>query len=215
VFGFWAALPAGIGENMHNGTLVEANHHVDLRRPGLRRASLIAALAVILALFILVQEPADAAPAGVAVASVALPGIADGASAQIDIGQIVCPILLELRASYADSPFFSFVLPVIDQLLAAFGCIPGTTTTTVAPTTTTTVAPTTTTTVAPTTTTTVAPTTTTTLFPLPTIPGINIGQITCPILLQLRTSFVDSPFFASFVPIIDQLIVSFDCVISG
>ena len=191
---------------MHNGTLVEANHHIALRRPGLRRASLIAALAVILALFILVQEPADAAPERGAVASVALPGIADGVSAQIDIGQIVCPILLELRASYADSPFFSFVLPVIDQLLITFGCVPGTTTTTVAPTTTTTVAPTTTTTVAP---------TTTTLAPLPTIPGINIGQITCPILLQLRASFVDSPFFSTFVPIIDQLIVSFGCVISG
>ena len=181
--------------------MVAANHRIDAPGPGLRRASVIAGLALILALFVLVQEPADAAPQSGAVASVALPGIVDGASPQIgQIAQIVCPILLSIRSTFASTPFFSFAQPVIDQLLVAFGCIG-------APTTTTTVAPTTTTTVPP-------PTTTTTLFPVPTIPGINLGQITCPILLSLRASFANSPFSA-FLPIIDQLIVAFGCVVSG
>jgi hypothetical protein len=164
----------------------------------------IAALALVFAMFIMVQQPADAAPQSGAVASVALPAI--GAPAQINFAQLICPILLQIRASFAGTPFFSFVQPIIDQLLAQFGCVPGTTTTTVAPTTTTTVAPTTTTTVAPTTTTTVS---------IPPIPGLNLGQITCPILLQLRAAFVGSPFFSSFVPIIDQLLVAFGCIVSG
>ncbi len=181
---------------MDNGTLVAAGPYLHSRRPGVRRASVIAALALVFAMFIMVQQPADAAPQSGAVASVALPAI--GAPAQIDFAQLICPILLQIRASFAGTPFFSFVQPIIDQLLAQFGCVPGTTTTTVAPTTTTPVAPTTTTTVS-----------------IPPIPGLNLGQITCPILLQLRAAFVGSPFFSSFVPIIDQLLVAFGCVISG
>ncbi len=188
---------------MENGTLRAGPVMTGSRSTQLRLTSLLAALAIVLAMFVLVQQPADASPATASVAAaVALVG--GGDAAQIDFRQIVCPILLQIRATYATSPFFSFVQPIIDQLLVSFGCIPGTTTTTVPPTTTTTVPPTTTTT-------TVVVTTTTTLFPLPTIPGINIGQITCPILLQLRASFANSPFFAPFLVIIDQLIVAFGC----
>ena len=104
---------------MDNGTLVAAGTLA--RRPCGRTASVIAALALVFAMFIMVQEPAEAAPvSGGAVASVALPSI--GAPAQINIAQIVCPILFQIRASFAGTPFFAFVQPIIDQLLVAFGC---------------------------------------------------------------------------------------------
>lgn len=64
-------------------------------------ATVFAAFALVLAWFVLVQSPAEA---------------------QIDFRQFVCPILLAIRNSFANSPFFGFVAPVIDQLLLAFGC---------------------------------------------------------------------------------------------
>ena len=64
-------------------------------------ATVFTAFALVLAWFVLVQSPAEA---------------------QIDFRQFVCPILLAIRNSFANSPFFAFVAPVIDQLLLAFGC---------------------------------------------------------------------------------------------
>ena len=47
---------------------------------------------------------------------------------------------------------------------------------------------------------------------------INVGelirQIVCPILLSVRNAFAGSPFFSFVAAIIDQLLVSFGCVIS-
>ncbi|MDQ3896513.1 MAG: hypothetical protein M3326_04530 [Actinomycetota bacterium] len=88
---------------------------------GLRIGSVVAAMALVLAMVVLIQHRADAAPAagGAAVASVA--GVHSEA-AQINIAQIVCPILLAVRNAFASTPFFSFVQPILDQLLVAFGC---------------------------------------------------------------------------------------------
>ena len=169
---------------MNSGTLVAATPHLDPLRVGLRRASVVAALAIVLSLFVLVQKPAEAAPS--TAGSVG--------AAQIDFRQFTCPILLELRAEYADSPFFASVVPIIDEILVEFGCIPGTTTTTVAPTTTTTL----------------PPTTTTTIGVPPTIPPGFIG-LSCETLIAIRASFVGGPF-AVFIPIIDIALAAFGCV---
>ena len=171
---------------MDSGTLVAANNHLDVRRPGLRRASVVAALAMILATFVLLQRPADAAP------SVGAAGA--GVSAQTNFNAAICAILFDLRDDYDDTPFFSPAVAVIDELLVEYGCIPGPTTTTVAPVTTTTRPPTTTTTV-------VVP---------PAIPAN-----TCAVLLATRASFVGTQF-AVFIPFIDIALAGANCVpISG
>jgi hypothetical protein len=64
-------------------------------------ATVVAALALVVAWFVLLQQPADA---------------------QINIRQIACPILIPLRNAFANSPFFSFVAGILDALIAAFGC---------------------------------------------------------------------------------------------
>jgi hypothetical protein len=73
---------------------------------------------------------------------------------QINIGAIVCPILNAIRAAFASTPFASFIVPLIDSLLNAFGCqsTPTATTTTGQAGTTTTVFQGTTSTAGPTTT---------------------------------------------------------------
>jgi hypothetical protein len=64
-------------------------------------AAVFAGFALVLAWFVLVQQPADA---------------------QIDFRQIVCPTLISIRNAFANSPFFSFVSGILDSLIAAFGC---------------------------------------------------------------------------------------------
>ena len=44
------------------------------------------------------------------------------ADAQVNIGAIACPILLSVRSAFANSPFFSFIEPILNALLSAFGC---------------------------------------------------------------------------------------------
>jgi len=106
---------------MENGTLVGAPGLAAQRGIGLRVSSVIAAFALVVGMFVLVQHRADAAPAPAAVtASVGSVGAA--AAAQIDFRQFVCPTLIALRNSFANSPFFSFVAPVLDSLITAFGC---------------------------------------------------------------------------------------------
>ena len=108
---------------MENGTLLAAPGVTGSRSTQLRLTSLVAALALVLAMFVLVQQPADASPAaGSVAASVALVGGDD--AAQIDIRQIVCPILLAVRNAFAASPFFSFVAAILNSLLVGFGCAP-------------------------------------------------------------------------------------------
>lgn len=95
------------------------------RSERLRVSSLIVALAIMAATLLVVQQRAEAAPVGApAAAAIAAPAL-DGASAQIiDFAAIVCPILLAIRNAFADSPFFSFVEAILNQLLVAFGCAP-------------------------------------------------------------------------------------------
>jgi len=108
---------------MENGTLLAGPGATGNRSTQMRLTSLLAALAIVLAMFVLVQERADAAPAAASVAaSVALVGGAD--AAQIDFRQIVCPILLAIRNAFAASPFFSFVVGILNTLLVRFGCAP-------------------------------------------------------------------------------------------
>ena len=71
------------------------------RNRRVRAAVAFAAFAVVLAWFVLAQQPAEA---------------------QIDFRQFVCPTLIAIRNAFANSPFFSFVAQVLDGLLAAFGC---------------------------------------------------------------------------------------------
>lgn len=109
---------------MENGTLLAAPGVTGSRSTQLRLTSLLAALALVLAMFVLVQQPADASPvAGSVAASVALVG-GDDAAQIIDIRQIVCPILLNIRNAFASSPFFSFVAGIISSILVGFGCAP-------------------------------------------------------------------------------------------
>ena len=95
-----------------------AGHGLDLGHSWrLRAAAVLAAFALILTLFVLVQEPADASVhAAVATA------VAADVSAQIDFRQFVCPTLLAIRAAFANSPFFAFVTAALDPIIAAFGC---------------------------------------------------------------------------------------------
>jgi hypothetical protein len=83
----------------------------------------IAGLALLFAMVVLVQSPADAAPSGSVAAAVAGPSIGDG-NAQINIGQFACPILLAVRNAFASSPFFSFVVAALQPFLVLFGCVP-------------------------------------------------------------------------------------------
>jgi hypothetical protein len=84
----------------------------------IRAAAVIAAFAIVLTLFVLVQQPADASTH----ASVAAAVVAPDVSAQIDFRQFVCPTLIGIRNAFASSPFFSFVAAAINPIIAAFGC---------------------------------------------------------------------------------------------
>lgn len=108
---------------MENGIVVAGPGSVASRSLGLRASSVIAALALVLAMFVLVQQRADASPVGPSVAAaVVVPAAVAGVAAQIDIRQFICPILIAVRNAFASSPFFSFVAAAINPLLIAFGC---------------------------------------------------------------------------------------------
>jgi hypothetical protein len=90
----------------------------------LRIGSVLVALSLVFAAFVLVQQKAEAAPAVAASAAVAAAVASPpaGAAAQIDIlaliRSIVCPILNAL----ASGPFAGFIGPIIRALQVAFGC---------------------------------------------------------------------------------------------
>lgn len=92
-----------------------------VRGARLRVSSLLIAFAMLAGSLLLIQQRADASPASAGpVAAVAAP--APGAPAQINIQAIVCPILFSVRNAFAAGPFGGFVTPILNQLLAAFGC---------------------------------------------------------------------------------------------
>ena len=96
-----------------------------VRGTRLRVSSLLIAFAMLAGSLLLIQQRADAAPAGAGpVAAVVAPGL--DASAQINVNtfiqSIVCPILFAVRDAFDDGPFGGFVTPILNNLLAAFGC---------------------------------------------------------------------------------------------
>ena len=93
-----------------------------VRSTRVRLASLAVAVMLVAITLFLVQQPADAATASAPVAA-AIAG-ADSVTAQISFSAIVCPILLQVRNTFASSPFFAFIQPIINQFLVLFGCSP-------------------------------------------------------------------------------------------
>jgi hypothetical protein len=86
----------------------------------LRLSSVLVAFALLAGSLLLVQHRAEAAPSAPVAAAIAAPAVA----AQINFQAIVCPILISIRNAFATSSFFSFVQPILNQLLVGFGCQP-------------------------------------------------------------------------------------------
>jgi hypothetical protein len=107
---------------MENGTLM-AGAIVSGRSTRTRVSAVLAALALVLAMFVMVQQRADAAPAGNGTAA-AVSVVSGGDAAQINFNQIICAALISIRNSFANSPFFAFVAAIINQFIVAFGCAP-------------------------------------------------------------------------------------------
>ena len=104
---------------MDNSTLVAGSLEGHSLR--IRVGAVIAGLALIFGMVVLMQDRADAVPSGHAAVASATVGVDN---AQIDFGQFVCPFLLAVRTSFANSPFFSFVAAALNPFLVRFGCIP-------------------------------------------------------------------------------------------
>ena len=114
---------------MNSATLATGPALVANRRARLRVASVVAALALIFAMFVVLEGRAEASPGGGAAAVTASIASSRGVdAAQIDVGalirQIVCPILFSLRTAFAGSPFFGFVSGILNSLIVGFGCAP-------------------------------------------------------------------------------------------
>ncbi len=108
---------------MENGILTAGPGLGTTSSVRLRASAIVAALALVMAMFVVAQHRADASPVTPAVsAAVVAPAAVAGVAPQIDIRQFVCPILISIRNAFASSPFFSFVAAVINRLLIAFGC---------------------------------------------------------------------------------------------
>ena len=86
-----------------------------------RTTALIAALLLVLGMFVLVQQ-VGAPPAGAAVAATAT--VAGVDHAQINFSQLICSILISVRNAFASTPFGGFVTPILNALLDAFDCAP-------------------------------------------------------------------------------------------
>ena len=108
---------------MENATSVVAPGFTADRGFGLRLGAVVAALALVFAMLVLLQSRADATPTGSVVAASVAGASVSGASAQVNFNQIFCSTLLAVRNAFANSPFFAFIQPVIDALLAQFGCV--------------------------------------------------------------------------------------------
>jgi len=106
---------------MENRTLTIA---MPGRGLGARVGAVVAAVALVFAALVLVQQPADAAPGGTPVAAAVAPPSLAGVNAQIDVRQFACPILLSIRAAFAGSPFFGFIAAALAPVIAEFDCAP-------------------------------------------------------------------------------------------
>lgn len=73
------------------------------RNVGVRVLAALALAVLAVAAFVLMQRPAGAAVAP-------------------QFTNIVCPILQSIFAAFQNSPFFAFIKPILNALLAAFGC---------------------------------------------------------------------------------------------
>jgi len=100
---------------MNNAITMNTTGGVAVRSLRLRVSSLLVASLLVFSAVLLLQHRAEAAPARPA-----------AVTAQIDVGalirQIACPILVSVRNAFAGSPFFSFAAPILNSLLASFGC---------------------------------------------------------------------------------------------
>ncbi len=108
---------------MENTMAIAGEALVVERRTRLRVAAVIAALALLLAMFVVVHESLDAAPAGAVVAA-SVASVGSGEAAQINFNQILCGILISVRNAFATTPFAGFITPILNQLIVAFGCSP-------------------------------------------------------------------------------------------
>ena len=104
---------------MQNGTFLLSSA-LGERGTRQRIVVMIAIVTLVFAMFVVVQN-VDVSPAGAKAVSTAS---VSGDSAQIDLRQIVCPILIAVRNAFASTPFGGFVTPILNALLAAFGCAP-------------------------------------------------------------------------------------------
>jgi hypothetical protein len=90
-----------------------------------RAMSIIAAVALVLAAFILIQKPAEASPAvSVSVAAV-VAGAASVGSATPQLGNLsafICALLQSIFSAFLNSPFFAFLGAFFNNILDAFGC---------------------------------------------------------------------------------------------
>ncbi len=105
---------------MENGTLAVGPALVGVQSRRMRVTAMIAALLLVLTMFALVQH-VDPSPAGASVAATANVG-AD--NAQINIGQLICSILISVRNAFAGGPFGGFITPILNSLIQGFGCAP-------------------------------------------------------------------------------------------
>ena len=103
---------------MDNATVAVGWAFVGKQSTRTRITAMIAALLLVLALFALVQHDTSPAGASPVAATVAVD------HAQLNVGQIICSTVLNLRNAFANTPFGGFVTPILNALLAAFGCAP-------------------------------------------------------------------------------------------
>ena len=87
-----------------------------------RITAMIAAVLLVLAMFVLVQQ-VDASPAGATVAAAASV-VAGADAAQLNFNQLFCSILISIRNAFAATPFAGFVTPILNSLIVGFGCAP-------------------------------------------------------------------------------------------
>jgi hypothetical protein len=105
---------------MENATLLVGPSFVGDRTARTRITAIVAAVLLVLALFVAVEQT-HVSPAGAAVTATA--SVA-GVDAQINVASIACPILFAVRNAFAGTPFGSFVTPILNAIIRGFGCAP-------------------------------------------------------------------------------------------
>lgn len=86
-----------------------------------RVMSVIAGMALVLAAFVMIQQPAEASPGRAPVAAAVAIGAAVGDIAP-QFTNFICSLLLSIFSSFQNSPFFAFLATFFNNFLAAFGC---------------------------------------------------------------------------------------------